>query len=702
MTFLVICAINIAVNQRQKQQNITVQYLLSHHPHILSSLLSSLTKRSARIPKSPLTSLGWFSYGKLIYFRLLLGSVRKRTWILIGSSTLALSIITPALLFIRPQTITLSVHTSKHCFDSFTPLPETLAQSTSHVRVEHKSSLTLSNTSLLATQSCVELAAIPTQALEESVTISSVLGLKKQITLEVSNPPSVDPQFTLEVPHSGADPLTFQLSEKDNTYTYQLMIVDKYSDCEVSELTVSCPVESLALTQGSTYEYSLIRRLSEQTTPAVQGSFKVRDPVLVTASSLQPEQLVYEQLQSITITANKALKDAGLTTITQDGAAEPLPAASTISDTSLTITAATPLPRGAGFTLRISGLTAQDGAYLAQDYTLHFSTSTGPKVTAVSIGTYKVATSAAPVITFDVALNEAQEIGKYVTLKQAGQVIGAAVRVRGNQVTIQASSPLSACSDYSLEILDGIQSTYGVSGGSGWTYTFRTICQSTFSIGSSVQGRSITAYRFGSGSTKIVYIGGMHGNEKSSVLTLQSWVDELERTATSIPASKTVIVIPNLNPDGYVTSRRTNANNIDLNRNFPSNDWTSNAYQPGNVLLEGGGGQSPLSEPESQALASYVQSADPALVLTYHASGSVVIGNELAGVDNYLATYAAKSGFSSSSSSHEDGVFSYPTTGEFETWTRDKAGIPTLLIELRTLSGNEIRTQSSAMWAMLD
>ena len=66
-------------------------------------------------------------------------------------------------------------------------------------------------------------------------------------------------------------------------------------------------------------------------------------------------------------------------------------------------------------------------------------------------------------------------------------------------------------------------------------------------------------------------------------------------------------VIKNMNPDGAaaVPPQRFNANYVDFNRNWDTSDWVSDINR-GNGILAGGGGNSPLSEPENKALSSFL------------------------------------------------------------------------------------------------
>ncbi|HET8671093.1 MAG TPA: DUF2817 domain-containing protein, partial [Candidatus Saccharimonadales bacterium] len=271
------------------------------------------------------------------------------------------------------------------------------------------------------------------------------------------------------------------------------------------------------------------------------------------------------------------------------------------------------------------------------------------------------------------------------------------ITAQGNRVVISPAS-LGRCVPFTVIVSDGFKNEFGISGGSSWQFRSRTICQTVFSIGSSVQGRSITAYRFGNGPSKIIFVGGTHGDERSSVQILNKWVDQLENNPDRIPAHQTIIVIPTINPDGYAANRRTNANNVDLNRNFPANNWKPGVTMPDKSYLEHGGGTEPLSEPESRALANYVLSQSPRLVLTYHAAGSVVVPNGSGDSNAIAIEYGKKSTVGYMSNSQTGTFFEYDTTGAFEDWLHDKHSIPTLLIELSSRTSNDYSGHQTALW----
>jgi protein MpaA len=127
-------------------------------------------------------------------------------------------------------------------------------------------------------------------------------------------------------------------------------------------------------------------------------------------------------------------------------------------------------------------------------------------------------------------------------------------------------------------------------------------------IGRSVEGRPITAVRRGTpGGAVVLVIGVIHGDEDDGVAIL-------ERLATAeVPADVDLWLLESMNPDGQVAQRRTNANLVDLNRNFPYR-WAPLGV-PGDSQY---GGTGPASEPETRAVVDLVTTIRPALGLWYH------------------------------------------------------------------------------------
>jgi len=130
--------------------------------------------------------------------------------------------------------------------------------------------------------------------------------------------------------------------------------------------------------------------------------------------------------------------------------------------------------------------------------------------------------------------------------------------------------------------------------------------------GTSVEGQPIPVYRSDAKGDKYFYLmGGTHGDEVEGVYCtnkLFDWLKEQENLP-EIP----MIVIPVLNVDGYRAGSRVNAHAVDLNRNYPTDDWSpefkKDKYNPG---------PNALSEPENIFLDKLFQKFPPAWVLSFH------------------------------------------------------------------------------------
>ncbi len=134
------------------------------------------------------------------------------------------------------------------------------------------------------------------------------------------------------------------------------------------------------------------------------------------------------------------------------------------------------------------------------------------------------------------------------------------------------------------------------------------------SVGWSVQGREIVAERSGTqGGRRILIIGVIHGNESAGT----EIVDALRTKA--VPDGNELWLINAMNPDGLAADDRHNANQVDLNRNFPY-DWEP-LGQPGDGQYAG---PAPASEPETQAMVAFISQLQPDIVIWYHQDLDVI------------------------------------------------------------------------------
>lgn len=127
-------------------------------------------------------------------------------------------------------------------------------------------------------------------------------------------------------------------------------------------------------------------------------------------------------------------------------------------------------------------------------------------------------------------------------------------------------------------------------------------------FGTSVQGRPLVAYRYGTpGGVVVMVVGVIHGDEDAGVL-----ITDALRTLQA-PNGVDLWIVPTMNPDGTALQQRGNANKVDLNRNFPYN-WAKMG-EPGYWQYAG---PSRASEPESKAMVKFVREIRPALGIWYH------------------------------------------------------------------------------------
>lgn len=130
--------------------------------------------------------------------------------------------------------------------------------------------------------------------------------------------------------------------------------------------------------------------------------------------------------------------------------------------------------------------------------------------------------------------------------------------------------------------------------------------------GKSVLGSKIQAFKTSKDAPKYTYLmAGVHGDEPEGVYILKELFTWLQSEQYNL--YKDFIVIPILNVDGYKANTRVNANKVDLNRNYPSDQWTKDVreekYYPGT---------SPLSEPENQFLDSLFKQYPPKFIVSLH------------------------------------------------------------------------------------
>ncbi len=125
--------------------------------------------------------------------------------------------------------------------------------------------------------------------------------------------------------------------------------------------------------------------------------------------------------------------------------------------------------------------------------------------------------------------------------------------------------------------------------------------------GWSVNNRPLMVRVYGNGDDVVLLMAGIHGNEAAGVPILERLGKEL-MARPELLTGRTVVILPMVNPDGVKANKRRNANGVDLNRNFPADNFDATK----------GHGEDPLSQPESRAVLKQIEKYKPSRIVTYH------------------------------------------------------------------------------------
>lgn len=203
-------------------------------------------------------------------------------------------------------------------------------------------------------------------------------------------------------------------------------------------------------------------------------------------------------------------------------------------------------------------------------------------------------------------------------------------------------------------------------------------------IGYSVQDRPLEVFRFGTGATARLIVAGMHGGGEYNTIELADLlIAHLQENPEIVPANVTLYILRALNPDGEARSHtylgRGNANDVDLNRNWDANwqkDWPrDNCWTQSYVS----GGTGPMSEPETQALAAFIQGHPIDAIINYHSAALGIFPGGLPPDDYSIRLAKAVAAVT---------TYPYPPinigcvyTGGFVDWANER-GIAALDVEL--------------------
>ncbi len=170
----------------------------------------------------------------------------------------------------------------------------------------------------------------------------------------------------------------------------------------------------------------------------------------------------------------------------------------------------------------------------------------------------------------------------------------------------------------------------------------------------------------------ILLIGGVHGDEPEGVELAQRTLDWLSQEQQSHLSSLVPwLVIPCLNVDGFKKKQRVNGRGVDLNRNYPSGDWSpdfgKDRYFPG---------AQPGSEVEVQAVVELIQLFGPRLVIHCHSWEPCIVCTGQPGWKD-AERLAQSSGYKVVAD------IGYPTPGSLSSYAWHDKKIPVICIEER-------------------
>lgn len=589
-----------------------------------------------------------------------------------------------------------------NCFRDFTLFPSLHRSKGVDYELQFPKTKSLAGMDILSTRSCVVPTAAPIKQQFTSLGLS-VVGIPiigKQFSVHTPGLPKLD-AVSLRGRVSIRDSLAITMDKTDMVFQYRIEVNDRSQQCRVVPNAISCGVDKLDFAQNRQYRV-IIRRLfnRQDAGTALSLDLQTTDPVGIASASVGNGAVVYDVPQSVVIDTTKDVEYADIQLESTDG--EKVEYTKSISGNRVKLNLVSALPRRKTYRLAVNDLVAKDKGVLLTPFISTFTTSGGPRVIGANIGSNSAHDGREIVVSLDQSVLTSQDISSMVSVVVAGSPVSVNISSKDNKLHIRPKGAWGRCTPFTIKLSSTIQSTYGVDGDSSWQFNSRTICYSIEIIGHSVSGRAIQAWRFGSGPKKLLYVGATHGDERSTKAILDEWIKDLDANPTKIPADKSIVVIPSVNPDGFAANKRVNARGVDLNRNFPANDWKSDVTMPGGgALVTAGAGLVPLSEPESKALASFILSERPALTITYHSVASVVSGNNSGKSDILAIEYAKQSRYRYLPKSDTNQVFQYDTTGAFEDWLHDKQDMPCILVELGSDTRSDFVRNKTAMWALV-
>lgn len=117
---------------------------------------------------------------------------------------------------------------------------------------------------------------------------------------------------------------------------------------------------------------------------------------------------------------------------------------------------------------------------------------------------------------------------------------------------------------------------------------------------------------------KVLVFSLIHGDETPAGSVGRFWLERMQKFSPR----NSWRIIPVLNPDGVKLKTRTNANKVDLNRNFPTKDWDELALHYWKTKTSANNrrfpGEKSASEPELKCALAHIEDYQPDFVVSIH------------------------------------------------------------------------------------
>jgi protein MpaA len=194
-------------------------------------------------------------------------------------------------------------------------------------------------------------------------------------------------------------------------------------------------------------------------------------------------------------------------------------------------------------------------------------------------------------------------------------------------------------------------------------------------FGHTSSGLPIPGYQWDMPYPHVMIVGGVHGDEVEGVQAAYGLFEAFQKSYTY---KLKMTLIPALNLDGVLAKTRQNKRGVDLNRNLPTQDWTSEVLNPRYYP-----GPQANSEVENKALTQFIEKEKPRIIYSLHS------WHPLLNINGKCRKEAEAIKKMTGYTIQED--IGYPTPGCLGTYAGLERDIPTLTYEIqRGLACEEI------------